>query len=129
MSEFGGFSMDEALGIIDGLLLVIVAMWNYAAHWTPWRIARFLVDENGELYRIVAYAHGTLTIFSVSLLWALIRWCLAVHVASVWSFVMFLALAILGAGAGTILPRVLRWIDEHQARDEDIADYEQAIQS
>lgn len=120
--------MDRALNVIDGCLLVIVALWNYGAHWTPWRVIPFLVDDGGDLHRLVAYAHGTLTILAVCVLWAVIRWYLAMHAAWVWSFVLFLALAIAAAGAGTVLPRALRWIDEHQAQEGDVADYEQAIQ-
>lgn len=119
--------MQTALWIIDGLLLAVVGLWNYGAHWTPWQMVPFLVDEGGELHRVVAYVHGGLTILIACATWSLARWLLGVALVASWSAAVFLAGAFLSAGLGTITPRVFRWIVESQARQADRQDYEQAL--
>lgn len=121
-----GFAMPQLLQFIDVILLVVIALWNFGAHWFPWKIIPFLVDDTGQLHRIVAYAHGTFTIWCGLCGWALARHLLSMTVLP-WDAVTFNGLAMLAAGFGTVSPRVARWIAEARATAGDVVDYEQAI--
>lgn len=124
-----GFAMPQLLQFIDVTLLTLVALWNFGGHWFPWRIIPFLVDaETGQLHRIVAYAHGCFTIWCSCVGWALARHLLAMTV-SPWDAVAFHGLVTVAAGIGTVAPRIVRWIAEAKATQDDVADYEQAISS
>lgn len=117
--------MDE----IISLLVVFLALWG--GHWTPWWVVPAIIDKESEeklLLRPLAYGYGCLWIFLGFVLWAAMVTSDGIEMISVWSAVRFLALDILVAGLGTMLPRGVRLLKRYQALEADADDYEQAIQ-
>jgi len=114
---------------IVSLLVVFLGLWG--GHWTPWWVVPALVDkENDEklLLRPLAYGYGCTWIFVGFVLWAAMLASDGAEMISVWSAVRFLALDILVAGLGTMLPRGIRLLKRYQALEGDNKDYEQTIQ-
>lgn len=105
--------------------LVFLALWG--GHWTPWAVLN-LTDDTGHLHRLLAYGYGCGVIFVGFVLWALAQ-AQEMPIISIWSAVDFLARDMVAAGLGTVLPRVLRWIHEYRTLQEDVTEYEQAVQS
>ena len=124
-----GFQMTALLQFVDALLLLLLAVWNFAGHLFPWRVISFAVNrETGQLHRVLAYVYGTFSILAAGGCWALARDLTGVAVEP-WDAIAFQALAAVAAGIGTVAPRIVRWVAEAQAREGDVSDYEQAIRS
>jgi hypothetical protein len=120
--------MMQVLHFVDSILLMLVAVLNFAGHLFPWHVISCAVDGSGKLYRLVAYAYGTTTIWVAVAGWALARHLTGVPVTP-WDGVTFHGLGIVAAGVGAVVPRIVRWVAEAQARAGDVSDYEQAIRS
>ncbi|NIV36222.1 MAG: hypothetical protein GWN58_44280 [Anaerolineae bacterium] len=110
--------MDE-LTLTEKLILVATALLLFGGHHVPWRIVPWLVDEKGELHRVLAYIYGV-----GSILAGLAAWC--AHLGD-WSWFWRVGLLAFAAGVGTVLPRILKREAEHQAKEKDCGDYEQAL--
>jgi hypothetical protein len=111
--------------MVDYLILAVVFLLLWGGHWAPWSIVPLLTDERGDLKRVPAYAYGCASILAGFVLWALARQGTTV---SPWSAVTFLAMDMVAAGTGTVLPRLARREKERQALRGDVPDYEQALQ-
>lgn len=113
--------------MMEWIVLVVIFLLLWGGHWMRWRIFPPLVNERGDLHRPLAYLYGCLCILVGFATWCLVR--AAIHpMVSVWRALLFLALDMVAAGAGTMAPRLVKWIEESRARKADVEDYEQAIQ-
>ena len=110
----------------DSLILGLESLLLWGGHWMPWRVAPFLVNERGDLYRLFAYGYGCACIVVGFVLWAYAQ-AQDMPLVSVWAAVWFLIRDVMAAGVGTILPRIVKALLEYQALRGDVADYEQAI--
>jgi hypothetical protein len=115
--------------LADGLACTVTFGFNFAGHWFPWRAFPFLVDERGELHRLLAYVHGTLSIVVGVVLAALWRSLAGEASIDVWDAVLFYLCDVAAAGLGTLVPYAIdSWAHKRTLEaDRDI--YEQAIQS
>ncbi len=118
---------EPAFYLIDGLVYAIVFLINWAGHWVPWDAIPAFVDERGELHRILAYVHGTLSIFGGVTLGAAIRQMLGRPRVPVWEGVLYMAFCIFSAGVGTIIPYVVDELKERRILAHDVNDYEQTL--
>jgi len=109
-----------AIELSDILAIVIVALSQALGHWTPWHLVPALVDADGKLHRPLAYAHGCVWIWIGLLIYALAH-------PAIWPAVWFLGLLILGAAAGTMLPRAVSQIGENRHLRADRQDLEEII--
>jgi len=103
------------------LVIVFAALWG--GHYAPWHIAPILLNDRGQLHRPIAYAYGCLVILLGFALFAIYH----APTVGVWYALAFLALDILAAGAGTMLPRVLRLLVERRALEADKRDLEELV--
>lgn len=121
--------MNDPAVFLVTVVCFLVALLNVAAHFVPWAIVPALVDPQGRLKRLLAFAWGTLTIWFGALIctavWAVLEWT----VASPWVFLLILTGLMLGAGLGTAAAYLIDLIQEHEALRGDVADYEQALES
>jgi len=118
VSRKWGFSMNEILVLV----LVFLAIWG--GHYMPWSVFGILVDDAKKLHRPLAYGFGCMCIFAGFVVWVVVMGEVMVNR---WLAVRFLALDIVMAGAGAMVPRGIKWICEVQALKGDVADYEQTI--
>ena len=109
---------------MDTLILALVALGLWGGHWMRWSIFPGFTDANGELHRPLAYAYGMLCVLAGVVVWIAFQSGTDVYK---WDVVLFLSLDIVAAGIGTMLPRVIRWIQDYQALKGDGRDYEQTI--
>jgi len=112
--------------MVDMLVLGMVFLLLWGGHWMRWGVAPFLVNEEGRLHRPLAYGYGCGCILAGFVLWAYVR-AQEMPLVSVWDAAAFLWWDMVAAGAGTMAPRVVRWIEEARNMREDLGDYEQAI--
>ena len=98
------------------LILAVVFLLNWGAHWMPWSVIPTLATSEGRMKRVPAYIFGVLSIIIGFGLWTMdLR------------MVVDLVVLAVAAGAGAVLPRLVRAWREYQALKGDVADYEQAI--
>lgn len=93
----------------------------------PWAVLN-LADDRGELHRVLAYGYGCTVILIGFVLWALMQ-AQTMPIVSVWLAVVFLIEDMAAAFCGIMLPRVIRWIHELRTLRDDVANYEQAIET
>ena len=115
--------MDEMVS----LLVVFLALWG--GHWMLWSVIPFVVDKEQLLHRPLAYVYGCICIFGGFALWAAMLDSRGVEQVDLWRAVRFLALDIVAAGLGTMLPRGVRILREHWALRADNQDYEQTLKN
>lgn len=108
--------------IFDGLILLVTFLLLWGGHWLPWRVVPALVDKRGDLKRVPSYMYGVLCILAGFAVWCAMRAQSEMPVVYVWDAFGFLAMDIVAAGIGTVLPRVMRWLLEEQAIRGDLAD-------
>jgi len=79
---------------------------------------------------VYAYVHGCGTILAGFAIWAVAYAEMnnppVVNVWEAWSMAVLLTVA---AGIGTIMPRLVEWLRERRHDQQDVADYEQTINS
>jgi len=109
----------------EAIALTIVFLFIWGGHWMPWWVIPAIVDEERLLLRPLAYAYGCLGIFLGLVMWALL---FGGAMVCVWNVVGFVALDIIAAGLGAMLPRGIKLLKEYRALAGDTEDYEQAIQ-
>jgi len=102
------------------LFVVFLLLWG--GHWMPWRVLLTVVDEDGNLKRVLAYGYGCLIIFLGYSTWAVVYSSIGLPTVGVWSAVRFLMLNMLSAGLGTLMPRGIKWLLERRAKQGDLED-------
>jgi hypothetical protein len=105
---------------VDWIILFAVALSLWVGHVFPWHILPGVSAKTGELHRVVAYVYGVSCILA-----GLAVWC--VWHPHHWQAFRFVALLAVAAGAGTVVPRVLEYVAENQARAADLDDYEREV--
>ena len=111
----------------EGLILGGAVLLFWGGHWMPWRVAPFLVDRQGKLYRPLAYGYGCVGILAGFAAWAFWQ-AETMPLVDVWAAVVFLVKVVIAAGVGTMAPRLVKWVEEYQALVQDRTDYEQALE-
>ena len=113
----------------SGLILLIVFLLLWGGHWLPWRVAPALVDVRGDLKRVPAYIYGVTCILIGFAAWCAMQAnsepgnCTACEpMIYVWDSFAFLVMDVIAAGVGTVVPRIVRWALEAQARKGDLED-------
>ena len=112
----------------EAIALTIVFLFIWGGHWMPWWICPAIVDEERQLLRPLAYAYGCVGILLGLVVWALMLIDDRIVEVSVLAPVWFLAMDIVAAGAGAMLPRAVERAKNYRALEGDVDDYEQAIQ-
>jgi len=113
------------MGIISGLILGVVFLLLWGGHWMPWAVVPGATDEKGQLHRVLAYGYGCVCILVGFALWVITSHALV----SGWSAFLFLGKDMIAAGLGTMMPRMVRWIQEHRALQADVELYEQVVET
>jgi hypothetical protein len=108
--------------LINGLILLVVFLALFSGHWLPWRVMPALVDARGDLKRVPAYVYGLICILAGFAAWCIMRVQLGMPSVPVWEAFTWLELDTCAAGAGTVMPRVIRWVLEQQALRGDMED-------
>ena len=112
----------------EAIALTIVFLFIWGGHWMPWWICPAIVDEERQLLRPLAYVFGCLGIFLGLVVWALMLIGDGVVQVGILAPIWFLAMDIVAAGAGAMLPRAIKLATRYRALEGDNDDYEQAIQ-
>lgn len=107
----------------DVYFLIGVFLLLWGGHYAPWHIVPALLDDRDQLHRPLAYAYGCLAIFAGMALFAIYHR----PQMPTWHMLAFLALDIVAAGAGTMLPRLLRLLSERRSLEADKHDLEELI--
>lgn len=106
----------------QGLILLMVFLLLWGGHWLPWRVIPALVDVRGDLKRVPAYVYGTLCILAGFAAWCAMQ---EVQLVPVWDALAWLVMDVIAAGAGTVAPRLMRWVLDMQATKGDLEDLQQ----
>ena len=107
------------LDLTEQLILLVTGLLLWGGHHFRWHIIPGVANEKGLLKRVGAYVYGVGCILA-----GLAAWCAYL---GDWAWFWRVGLLALAAGLGTILPRLVKWEAERQARDADEQDREQTI--
>jgi len=116
---------DPLIFWTTGLICLVVALLNVAAHWFPWQVLPGAMDDDGRLRRLLAYGYGSATILLGMVAVAVAWTCAGRELVSPWLFVLVLAAVILAAGVGTLGSYLVDLAGEHQVLLLDVADLEE----
>lgn len=114
--DWGEEVCNVSQGGVEGLILFAVFAVIWGGHWFPWeRLPAF--RAYGGLTPVWAYTYGVSVIWSGFVVWLLLLHSELVPASDA---ARFLSLVIVSAGAGAVIPRLIRLLFRGASADDEV---------